>query len=148
MQAAPETLERITNFLGIRPFPQQVRFKRYNSRGRRRSRLCSHPNLVQNLKGLFEPEYNLLEEILGAAASERLRARRTRCECGSALTIIYANQRGTMWISAAAYEKAAFAGMCSRMLQRQSMHICTDSAPPWHTPKTWAWELGLDLLIT
>lgn len=80
MQAAPETLERITNFLGIRPFPQQVRFKRYNSRGRRRSRLCSHPNLVQNLKGLFEPEYNLLEEILGAAASERLRARRTRCE--------------------------------------------------------------------
>lgn len=61
-------------------------------------------------------------------------------ECGSALTIIYANQRGTMWISAAAYEKAAFAGMCSRMLQRQSMHICTDSAPPWHTPKTWESE--------
>ena len=29
------------------------------------------------------------------------------------------DQRGTVWLSAAAYEKTAFAGMCSRALQRQ-----------------------------
>jgi len=80
MQDAPETLERITDFLDIRPFPQHVRFKRYNSRGGKHSRFCSNAKLLESLKVSFEPEYQQLEEILGAGASQRLRARQSRCE--------------------------------------------------------------------
>lgn len=68
-------------------------------------------------------------------------ATREFCEaCGSALTIMYSGQRGTVWLSAAAYDKAAFAGMCSKTLRSQSMHICCDSAPPWHPLRTWAYD--------
>eukprot|EP00434_Breviolum_minutum_P032568 symbB.v1.2.028803.t3/scaffold3088.1/size63905/3 len=142
MQGAPETLRRITDFLDIRPFPQHVRFKRYNSRGGKHSRFCSNAKLLESLKVSFEPEYQQLEEILGAShASQRLRARQSRhatrefCQdCGSALTIIYSGQTNTIWLSAAAYDLTAW----GRTEHCESMHICVDSAPPWHLPHTWA----------
>jgi len=55
-------------------------------------------------------------------------------DCGSALTIIYSGQTNTIWLSAAAYDLTAW----GRTEHCQSMHICVDSAPPWHLPHTWA----------
>ncbi|CAE6941680.1 adck1 [Symbiodinium natans] len=50
------------------------------------------------------------------------------------MTISYSSQRGTVWVSAAAFEKSAFSGPVDR---RQALHICCDFAPPWHPPSRW-----------
>ncbi|CAJ1388411.1 unnamed protein product [Effrenium voratum] len=55
-------------------------------------------------------------------------------DCGSAMTIMYSSQRSTVWVSAAAYDKTAFFGL----QRQQALHICADSAPPWHLPDRWA----------
>ncbi|CAJ1350183.1 unnamed protein product [Effrenium voratum] len=152
LQDSPHTLARITDFLGIRPFPQHVRFKRYNSRGRKRTALCSWPELVLAMKEVFKHEYRILEELLGNHAGERLRRRLTRCEAPDgfeeenlkwldrqpkvkrdACHCFYC-QRSTVWVSAAAYDKTAFFGL----QRQQALHICADSAPPWHLPDRWA----------
>mmetsp|Transcript_48007 Transcript_48007/g.107735 ORF Transcript_48007/g.107735 Transcript_48007/m.107735 type:complete len:454 (+) Transcript_48007:39-1400(+) len=55
-------------------------------------------------------------------------------ECGSSMTILYSSQKGTLWVSAAAFDKTSFLGAIDR---QQAIHICCDSAPPWHPPERW-----------
>ncbi|CAE7665070.1 unnamed protein product, partial [Symbiodinium pilosum] len=43
----PQTYERLASFLDVRPFPAHARPRRYNSRGLRRTSLCSQPPLVE-----------------------------------------------------------------------------------------------------
>ncbi|CAE6941142.1 unnamed protein product [Symbiodinium sp. CCMP2592] len=75
----PETFERAARFLDLASFPSRARLKRYNSRGRHRTPVCSQPSLIDAVKDVMSPEYQVLEALL-PRPSERLRRRLTRCE--------------------------------------------------------------------
>ena len=67
-------------FVGLRPFPEKIVFRRYNSVGGHRTDLCFNASLVRSLQRLSEREYVMQESILQASRGISIALRSTRCD--------------------------------------------------------------------